>query len=250
MKKTIKWIYSPAKSWDFGFVDVEGQEKWYYVHFFNRKDALPWDEVLAKIKVFKWKEEAVIKKVLKRSEKVFSWVFEVAKKEISKKNKKEYISFGFVKVRDNNFSQDIFIPWKYVRKAKDWDFVWVQIIDWTWKNPKWKIVEIFWDLEKNEDLIIESFIAEAWFREKFSREVLNELRKLPKNVDIKKSLANKNRKDLRKLFTFTIDSEDAKDLDDAISVIKRQNWNIELYVHIADVSNYIKEDSSLDKEAI
>jgi len=249
-KKEIKWIYSPSRDWSFWFVDVEGQDKWYYVHFLNKKDALPWDEVLAKIKTFKWRDEAVIKRILKRSDKVFSWTFEVGKKEISKRDKKEYISFGFVKVRDDNFSNDIFIPWKYVRNAKEWDFVWVQIVDWTWKNPKWKIVEVFWNLDKNEDLIIESFIREAWFREKFSREVLTELRKLPKNVDIKKALANKNRKNLRKFFTFTIDWEDAKDLDDAISIFKRQNWNIELYVHIADVTNYVREDNALDKEAL
>jgi len=249
-KKEIKWIYSPAKSWDFGFVDVEGQDKWYYVHFLNKKDALPWDEVLARIKKFKWRDEAVIKKVLKRSDKIFSWFFEVGKKEISKRNKKEYISFGFVKVRDDNFSNDIFIAWKNIKNAKSWDFVWVQIIDWNGKNPRWKIVKVFWDLDKNEDLVIESFISEAWFREKFPYEVLRELKKLAKNVDIKKALANKNRKDLRKFFTFTIDGEDARDLDDAISIFKRQNGNIELYVHIADVSNYIKEDSSLDKEAI
>ena len=247
-KRTITWIYSPAKSGDFGFVDIEGQEKWYYVHGFNKKDALPWDKVLAELKTFRWKDEAVIKKVLQRSNKIFIWTFQEWKKQISKRNNKEFISFGFVIVRDDNFKVDIFIPWKYIKNAKTWDLVWVKIISWDKKAPNWKIVKVLWD-SKDENLVVESFILEAWFKQSFSRETFNELKKISDKIDIKKSL-EKWRKDLRKLFTFTIDWEDAKDLDDAISIEKRTNWNFELYVHIADVSNYIREGGYLDKEAL
>jgi ribonuclease R len=55
---------------------------------------------------------------------------------------------------------------------------------------------------------------------------------------------------LRKLFTFTIDSKDAKDLDDAISVKQKENGDYRLFIHIADVTHYIKEGSLLDKEAL
>jgi len=247
-RKKIIWIYSPAKSGDFGFVDVDWQEKWYYVHWFNKKDALPWDKVLAELKTFRWKDEAVIKKVLQRSDKIFIWTFQEWKKQISKINNKEFISFGFVIVRDDTFKVDIFIPWKYIKNAKTWDLVWVKIISWDKKAPNWKIVKVLWD-SKNENLVVESFILEAWFKQSFSRETFNELKKISDKIDIKKSLG-KWRKDLRKLFTFTIDWEDAKDLDDAISIEKRTNWNFELYVHIADVSNYIKEWWYLDKEAL
>ncbi len=248
-KRTITWIYSPAKSGDFGFVDVEEQEKWYYVHGFNKKDALPWDKVLAELKTFRWKDEAVIKKVLQRSDKIFIWTFQEWKKQISKRNNKEFISFGFVIIRDDNFKVDVFIPGKYIKNAKQGDLVGVKIISWdNNKSPKWEIIKVLWNPD-DKDLIVESFILEAWFKQSFSRETFNELKKISDKIDIKKSLGNW-RKDLRKLFTFTIDWEDAKDLDDAISIEKRTNWNFELYVHIADVSNYIREWWYLDKEAL
>jgi ribonuclease R len=52
------------------------------------------------------------------------------------------------------------------------------------------------------------------------------------------------------MFTFTIDGEDAKDLDDAISIKEKENGSYKLYIHIADVAHYVKENSILDKEAI
>ena len=244
-KRTITWIYSPAKSWDFGFVDVEWEQKWYYVHGFNKRDALPGDKVLAELKTFRGKDEAVIKKVVERSDKIFIWNFEPWKQNASWK----WFSFWFVVIRDENFKTDIFVPGKYVWYAKPWDLVWVQIISWEdKKNPKWKIVEVLWD-ENKLNLSVDSYILESGFKQVFSNEVENELKYFSENIDIKKSLWNV-RKDLRKLFTFTIDGEDAKDLDDAISIEVRQNGNFELYVHIADVANYIKEDWILDKQAI
>ncbi len=244
-KRTITWIYSPARSGDFGFVDVEGEQKGYYVHWFNKKDALPGDKVLANVKSFRWKDEAVIIKVVERSDKIFIWNFQPWKK-----NKKwNWFAFWFVVIRDQNFKTDVFVPGKYIGKAKDWDLVWVKIISWeNKKSPKWEIVEVLWD-ESKLNLSVDSYILESGFKQKFSHKVEEQLKKISDKIDIKKTLWN-DRKDLRKLFTFTIDGEDAKDLDDAISIEKRQNWNIELYVHIADVANYIIEDSILDKEAI
>ena len=244
-KRTITWIYSPARSGDFGFIDVEGEQKGYYVHWFNKKDALPWDKVIADLKSFRWKDEAVITKVLERSDKIFIWNFQSWRKN----EKWNWFAFWFVVIRDENFKTDIFVPWKYIGKALNWDLVWVKIKSWEdKKNPKWEIVEVLWD-EKKLNLSVDSYILETGFKQKFSYKTENELNKISDKIDIKKALWN-NRKDLRKLFTFTIDGEDAKDLDDAISIEQRQNWNIELYVHIADVANYIKEDSILDKEAI
>ncbi len=248
--KTIKWIYSPSKSWDFGFVDVPWEAKGYYVHSFNKKDALPWDEVLAKIKTFKWRDEAVIQKVLKRSEKIFIWTFQEGRRDIDRRTKKEFISFWFVSVRDENFKTDIFIPWKFIKNSRNWDLVWVKIISWdNKKNPKWKIIKVLWKSENSDYIMVESFILEAWFKEEFSREAMVDIRKLPKKINIKKNLDSKNRKDLRKMFVFTIDWEDAKDLDDAISIEKKDNGEFILYVHIADVAEYVKEYSWLDKDA-
>jgi len=243
-KRIITWIYSPAKSGDFGFVDVEGEQKGYYVHWFNKKDALPGDKVMAYLKSFRGKDEAVITRVVERSDKIFIWHFQAWKKNPSW----NWFSFGFVVIRDQNFKTDIFVPGKYIKHSENWDLVWVKIISWeNKKNPKWEIVEVLWD-EKKLNLSVDSYILESGFKQNFSHKIESELNKIkPHPTPL---LLGEGRKDLRKLFTFTIDGEDAKDLDDAISIEKRQNWNIELYVHIADVANYIIEDSILDKEAI
>jgi len=258
-KRTITWIYSPAKSGDFGFVDVEWEQKGYYVHWFNKKDALPGDKVIADLKTFRGKDEAVITRVLERSDKIFIWHFQPGKKNTSG----NWFAFWFVVIRDQNFKTDIFVPGKYIGKAKDRDLVWVKIKSWEdKKSPKWEIVEVLWD-EKKQNLSVDSYILESWFKQKFSHKVESELNKIEsphltspegegqeKLSLLQERAGVRTRKDLRKLFTFTIDGEDAKDLDDAISIEKRQNWNFELYVHIADVANYIKEDWILDKEAI
>lgn len=247
-KNTITWVYNPAKSGDFWFVDVEGEKKWYYVYPANKFDALPWDKVLAQVKMFKWKPEAKIIKVLERSSDIFIWEF-VAWKDSSKKTKSEgkrQFTYWFVIINDNSFKKDVFIPGKYIRDAKHWDIVWVKIIWWSAKCPEWEIVEVLWK-KWEKWLEVESLILWAWFKQSFPRTIDKELEQLSDKIS---SNDLKNRTDLKNLFTFTIDWEDAKDLDDAISIIERQNWDFELYVHIADVSHYIRENSELDREAI
>lgn len=91
-----------------------------------------------------------------------------------------------------------------------------------------------------------SIIKEYNLPYEFPKPVLDEARSIPKEVD-KNEI--KNRKDFRKEIVFTIDGEDAKDLDDAISVEKTNNGTYILKVHIADVSHYVKEGSFLNKEA-
>ena len=265
-KRTITGIYSPARSWDFGFVDVEWDDKGYYVHWFNKNNALPWDKVLARLKTFRWKDEAVVEKVLERSDKIFIWNFQEWKKNANWK----WFSFWFVIIRDENFKTDVFIPWKYIKTSKEWDLVWIKIISWeNKKSPKWEIVEVLWN-ENQKDLSVESYILESGFKQTFNHSIKKDLEKFSWKLDIKNSLTNW-RKDLRDLFTFTIDGEDAKDLDDAISIEKIPPLNLplsgetsknsppvreglgegfKLYVHIADVANYIKENTELDKTAL
>ena len=91
-----------------------------------------------------------------------------------------------------------------------------------------------------------SLIKEYNLPSKFPEEVVKEAQSKGEEIDLKNS---KNRVDLRDKIIFTIDGEDAKDLDDAVSVEKLQNGNYRLNVHIADVSNYVTQDSLLDKEA-
>lgn len=232
----VTWIYSDTNKW-FWFVDVEGREKGYFVYERNKLTALDWDMVEAKIKKFKWKEEAEITKVIKREKKTLVGKFQKWKTD-----------YSFVLPKNKDFKNDIFVLDKNSLDAKDWDLVAVEIYKWDKKNPEWKIKEILAKEiikdKKEEDII--SYILEWGARIKFYEETLKESENLKK--DIKKEIFN--RKNLRDLFTFTIDSIDARDLDDAISLELLSNWDYKLYVHIADVTHYVKEDSHIDKEAL
>src|SRR5699024_7345509 len=91
-----------------------------------------------------------------------------------------------------------------------------------------------------------SLIKQYQLPYKFPEGVVQEAKSLGNKIDEEDI---KNRKDLRDDIIFTIDGEDAKDLDDAIHVEKLQNGNYKLDVHIADVSYYVREKTELDKEA-
>ena len=91
-----------------------------------------------------------------------------------------------------------------------------------------------------------SIVADHEIETEFTESYLDELAKLPTSVSEKDLV---DRRDLRDKMIFTIDGDDTKDIDDAISIEKLDNGNIKLGVHIADVSNYIKENSVLDLEA-
>ena len=93
---------------------------------------------------------------------------------------------------------------------------------------------------------IESIIEIFNIRNSFSQKIKEEVEKLPTTIN---SQEIKIRKDFREEITFTIDPEDAKDFDDAISVKFLGNKNVEIGVHIADVGHYVKSKSAIDQEA-
>lgn len=145
---------------------------------------------------------------------------------------------------------DIHIDKKFTRKAVDSHRVLVKIINFP-KNkklsPEGIIVEDFG--HKNDpDAQIKSILSNFGIPYIFTKEEIDLAEKLNEENPSNTNLGN--RKDLRKLLTFTVDSESAKDLDDAISLEKLENGNNKLYVHIADVAQYIKEGSVLDSEAL
>lgn len=233
-ENTIEWIFSQWK-WDFWFIDVEWVDKWYFVFSNNKNWALDWDKVQATTKIFNNKEEATITKVLERKLDLIVWEYSPWKD-----NK-----FWFVIANNPQIKNDIFVPWKFSLDAKKWDIVWVHVTSWTGKNPEWHIKQIIWKKwDKKIDVL--SLIVEWWARLNFPEDVLNYASKLEKNISKEEY---KNREDLRWLFTFTIDWEDAKDLDDAISIKKLEVGWYKLFVHIADVSHYVSEKSTLDNEA-
>lgn len=92
----------------------------------------------------------------------------------------------------------------------------------------------------------ESLLAAAGVRTEFSAKVLSEAENIPSKVTDK---ASAGREDLRDLYTVTVDGDDAKDFDDAISVEESADGGFILYVHIADVSEYVAKGSAIDKEA-
>lgn len=158
-----------------------------------------------------------------------------------KKNK----GFGFVISDKDNLSSDIYIDEKFSKKAKNNDKVVCEIIKYP-KNgsPEGKIVEVLGN--KNDfNVDVLSIIRSYGLKDNFSKKTKKEAVFIEKEVDISKQ---KDRKDLRDLFTVTIDGRDSKDFDDAISIEKDEEDFI-LYVHIADVSHYVRENSEIDKEA-
>lgn len=158
-------------------------------------------------------------------------------------------NFGFVIPDDKKvIGTDIFISKKDFGKAKNNQKVVVQIT----KLPKegrkaeGKIIEVLGSVNQ-AGIDMMSLIREYDLPYEFPEAVLNEAKSINQKVD--KTKIN-GRLDLRNEEIFTIDGEDAKDLDDAVNVRKTNSGTYMLGVHIADVSNYVKENSFLDREAI
>lgn len=229
----IVWKYSSSKNNDFWFVDVEWQEKGYFVYPKNLNGALDGDEVEAVLQTFNRRKEAIITKVLKRAERVLVWSIEFVK------------DFAFVILDNPAFKNDVHISnkklAKYKGQLKKWDKVAIKITDWSGKNPEWSIIEILGDKEKRWVDIL-SIALEWWARIKFWEMILREAESLvfeeqPERIDLTKKLI------------FTIDGDDAKDLDDAI-LVEKKDKNYKLIVSIADVAEYVQEGSALDREAL
>lgn len=158
-------------------------------------------------------------------------------------------NFGFVVPDDKKIlGTDIFISKKDTLKAKNNQKVVVQITKLPTKDRKaeGKIIEVLGHVNQ-AGIDMMSLIKEYDLPYEFPEVVLEEARNISQQVSKNEM---KNRLDLRDEEIFTIDGEDAKDLDDAVQVKKTENGTYLLGVHIADVSNYVREGSFLDNEAI
>lgn len=156
-------------------------------------------------------------------------------------------SFGFVVPDNRKIAEDIFIPKENAKGAMDGHKVVVEITEYPHKrkSPEGRIVEILGHAsDPGVDIlsIVEGYEIPIQFPEK----VLHQAERIGLEVS-EADMAG--RLDLRDVVMVTIDGEDAKDLDDAVSVSKNGDL-YELGVHIADVTNYVQENSALDKEAI
>jgi len=155
--------------------------------------------------------------------------------------------YAFIVPDSSNIPVDIFVPKEKLNGAKDGEKVLAEITDWpeNAKNPYGNILHV---LGKPGDNNVEmnSILADFGFPLSFPKEVIRDSERIPDKISAKEI---KSRRDFREAVTFTIDPEDAKDFDDALSITWLANGNYEVGVHIADVSHYVKPDSPTDIEA-
>ena len=222
----------------FGFVKIDDREDEIYIAKEDSLNALNGDRVLIEITEEQNKvkrAEGKIKKIIKHEKETVVGTFQ------------ERRNFGFVVPDDKAFGTDIFISKGKFLNAKNNQKVVVKITKYPQKgkNAEGEIIEVLGSIdEAGVDML--SIIKEYDLPAEFPENVIEEAKKYGNKIDEKDI---QNRIDCRQDIIFTIDGEDAKDLDDAVRVIKLKNGNYRLDVHIADVSYYVREGSLLDKEA-
>ena len=222
----------------FGFVEIEGQDEDIFIPESDTGTAMHQDKVRIIIhdgqKEGKRKEGVVVK-VLERGMPEIVGTYQLNR------------DFGFVISDNPKFSKDIFIPRKEAAGIKNGDKVIAVITDYGSKNknPEGKIKENLGNIRTPGTDIL-AIVKSFGIPNEFPEKVMKQAQRVPDHV---LDADRDGRLDLRYLQTVTIDGEDAKDLDDAISLTKEGDI-YHLGVHIADVSNYVQYNSALDKEAL
>ena len=222
----------------FGFVELEEEEDDIFIPADHTGTAMHMDRVRVLLK-----NEA---KTGKRREGTVIEILERVNKEIVGTFQRER-DYGFILCDNQKFSKDIYISPKNSKGVRDGDKVVAEIIDYgnDRRKPEGKIAENLGSMNApGTDIlaIVKSFNIPSEFPVK----VMNQAMRVPDHVQ---EADRDGRTDLTQLMTVTIDGEDAKDLDDAVSLTKEGNI-YHLGVHIADVSNYVQGGSALDKEAL
>ena len=210
-------------------------EKDLYIHPSNLKNALNGDKVLVRSSIFKGKEEGRIIKIIERVKKEYIGVIEISP------------NFSFFIPDDRSVKTHFFIEKKHLNGAKNGQKVKVRFLSWpkNTKSPQAAVIEIIGNPgELNVEM--NSILSEFGFPTKFLSTVTKDLEKIEIPNYNKEA---KKRRDFRNITTFTIDPEDAKDFDDALSFKKIDDQRIEVGVHIADVGHFVKEKSTIDNEA-
>ena len=234
----IRGIYQ-AKSERFGFVTQEYDDDIYIESKFNL-GAMNGDLVLAKITkestAGKSKEGEIIK-ILKRN------TSKIVGRFIKSRN------FGFVEAIDKKID-DIYIPKKYATNVKDGQFVEVEILQYATDTSKAEgrilsIVSSGNTVKSEVEALYKSFGLDNL--ENFNKDIKSELENIPNKVKPEDKVYREDRTNRK---VYTIDGDDAKDLDDGVFVEKINDDKYILSVYIADVSNYVKDGTALDDEAI
>ena len=221
----------------FGFVSIEGEEEDIFIPESQVHGAFHMDTVQVAITSENTgrRREGTITKIISRGTTRIVCTYEKSK------------TFGFAVPDNPKFGSDIFIPQERSKGAVSGHKVVVEITDYgkEGRKPEGKVVEIIGHInDPGTDImsIVKAYDLPVEFSEKIMHQV--------ENVSNEVSTADMaGRMDFREWQTVTIDGEDAKDLDDAITLTKEGD-NYKLGVHIADVSNYVQEHSALDVEAL
>ena len=238
MKGTAKQLVGTyqAHARGFGFVTVEGQADDIFISEDDANGAFHMDQVevvITKAPEGKRREGKIVRILSHGTVKLVGYF---------QKNK----NFGFVIPDNDRFVKDIFVPLERSKGAVTGHKVVVELTSYgkDGKKPEGKVVEIIGHVnDPGTDImsIVKGYDLPVEFPEK----VLNQAERVAKDVT---SADMAGRMDIRSWRMVTIDGEDAKDLDDAISITK-EGENYQLGVHIADVTNYVQERSALDREA-
>ena len=235
--ETVTGVYTGNQK-GFGFVRVEGRERDIFVAEEFTHDAFHGDTVelvITREENGEKRAEGHIVRVVSRGFTQLVGTFEQVRQ------------FGFV-IPDNKFiDRDIFVDQVHIHGAVTGHKVVVKLTSYgaPGKNPEGEIVEILGHMD-DPGVDILSVVKAYGFSEDFPDDVKEQLKTIPSKVESGEIVG---RMDLRHLQTVTIDGEDAKDLDDAITLTKTDGV-YHLGVHIADVSHYVKEGSPLDREAL
>ncbi len=229
----------------YGFVIPETKGKTdIYISAQGRLDAMNGDKIVARVsppvgkKKIAGKREGVIIRILERAHTRVVGTYELPDPRTG--------GYGFVTSQDPRITQDLVIGKENANNAKDGDIVSAEIIAYPLRGrpPEGRIVKVIGRPGQpgiDAELIIEQYELPVHF----TPETLREAEDIPQQVS---AAMRKVRKDLRDLVTVTIDGETARDFDDAIS-IEKIKAGYRLWVHIADVSSYVREGTSLDEEA-
>ncbi|MCL2575831.1 MAG: ribonuclease R [Defluviitaleaceae bacterium] len=232
MKNTLRGIFSATQK-GFGFVLQSGTPDIYIpAHAVNT--AMHGDEVICQIvKQDKPNDIGEIINVVQRNKAHFVGTFTPAE------------GGGLVIPDDKRLVVPVFVPWKLMQDASDGQKVQVKIDKFNDGKPhEGRVVRILGNpLDIGMDVL--SIVVDYEIPYEFPKNVLSQAESLPHSV-LPSEI--EGRRDLRNLLTVTIDGEDTKDIDDAVSIERLNNGLLRLYVHIADVSHYVQYGTPLWKE--
>lgn len=235
MKKIIVEGKIQGNERGYGFLVIGNNSPDYFIPHGELNGAMHGDTVLAEISTCDGERtKARVLKILKRGISEIVGTYFTCK------------SGGYVLPDDNKYFSDVFIPFGKSLKARAGDKVACKILIYPKRQKPEGIVTKIFGRQFNKNAELKSIEFGYKLPENFSNEALKEAASFPQKLT-KKDRAG--RIDFRKLYTVTIDGETARDFDDAVSIQKKGKKYI-LGVHIADVSEYVKNGSALDKEAL